>query len=70
MTRTVYLGQFEHENAEAIAERLEHAGIAWYHKEAGRFVQRLFLGEWGVRLYVDADRLADAERIAREVVAD
>lgn len=70
MQRTVYLGQFEHENAEAIAERLEQADITWYHKEAGRFVQKLFLGEWGVRLYVAADRLDDAQRIAAEVVPD
>ncbi|HEX9887836.1 MAG TPA: hypothetical protein VGA69_00035 [Nitriliruptorales bacterium] len=67
MLKTAYLGQFEEDNAEAIAERLEAAGIVWYHKQAGRWTQRLFLGEWGVRLYAEEARLDEARAIAAEV---
>lgn len=67
--RTAYLGQFEEDNAEEIAKRLEAAGIAWFHKSAGRWTQRLFLGEWGVRLYAEESRLEEAQAIAADVTS-
>lgn len=54
--RMTYLGQFERERADRIAGILENAGVAWTYKEAGRLAKFVFIGEWGIRLYVDADR--------------
>lgn len=68
--RTVELGQFTDEHADAIAERLEAAGIVWWFKQAGRWSRVFFIGEWGTRLYVDATRLDDARRLAHEVLDD
>ena len=68
-TSTVYLGQFSWEHANEIAGRLEAAGIVWWHKQAGAVTSVLFAGEWGVRLFVDKERLEDARSIAAEVVA-
>lgn len=65
--RTVELGQFTDEHAEAIAERLEDARIVWFAKSSGRFGRLLFAGDWGVRLFVDQDRLDEARRAAAEV---
>lgn len=65
--RTVYLGQFSHERAEAIAERLEGAGIGWWHKQSGPLTRFLFMGDWGVRLFVDRDRLEDARAVVGQV---
>jgi hypothetical protein len=65
--RTVYLGQFEHDNADRIAGRLERAGIAWSSKEFGRFTRLFFAGDWGVRLFVDAARVEDARRIVERI---
>lgn len=62
---TVYLGQFTHEHAEAIAKALEEAGIVWWQKGAGRLAKVLFAGDWGVRLFVDEARLNEAREIAR-----
>jgi hypothetical protein len=62
---TVYLGQFSEEHAEAIVKGLEEAGITWWHKQAGRFAKFFFIGDWGVRLFVDRSRLEDAREIAR-----
>ncbi|MBI4730223.1 MAG: hypothetical protein HY775_12130 [Acidobacteria bacterium] len=59
---TVYLGQFSWERANAIAGELEAADIAWWHKQGGMFA-RAFLGEWGVRLFVDGARLEEARAI-------
>lgn len=64
---TVYLGQFTDENAEAIAARLEELGIVWWWKRSGMFGRFFFAGEWGVRLFVEEDRLDEAEGIAEEV---
>lgn len=66
--RTVQLGQFTDENADAVAEQLEAAGITWYYKQSGRWGRTLFLGEWGTRLFVDASRLDDARDIVRSVL--
>lgn len=67
--RTVELGQFERDNAMAIADGLGAAGIVWWHKAPGRFTQLLSAADWGVRLFVDADRLEQAREIAAEVLA-
>lgn len=61
---TVYLGQFEHDNAEAIAAALEEAGIVWWHKAHGRLAGMLFAGDWGVRMFVERDRETEARDIA------
>jgi hypothetical protein len=68
--RTVYLGQFEHERAERIAEQLETARIAWAHKQFGRLTRLLFMGDWGVRLFVDSERIAEARAIVEQVSAE
>lgn len=65
---TVYLGQFTWEHSNAIAKELEEAGITWWHKQAGMIVQIISRGDWGVRLYVDKERLAEAQEIARRVL--
>lgn len=66
--RTVQLGQFTDENADKVAEALEGAGIEWWFKQSGRWGRTLFLGEWGTRLFVDAERLDDARELARTVL--
>jgi len=63
--RTVHLGQYTHEHAEAIAGRLEKAGIVWWYKAPGFFSQ---IWERGVRLFVDHERLAEAREIADAVL--
>lgn len=65
--RTVYLGQYERDTADAIAGALEHAGIRWLYKEFGRLTAFFFAGDWGIRLYVDAARVDEARAIARRV---
>lgn len=67
--RTVQLGQFTEEHAHEIAKRLEQAGIVWWHKESGRLSQVLFAGNWGVRIFVDADRLEEAQALASDVTS-
>ncbi|MGZ5352431.1 MAG: hypothetical protein ACXWXQ_02050 [Actinomycetota bacterium] len=64
--RTVHLGQYTHEHAEAIAARLEEAGIVWWYKTPD-FLSRLW--EHGVRLFVDRERLAEARAIADDVLS-
>jgi hypothetical protein len=66
---TVLLGQFTWEHANAIAGKLEQAGITWWHKQSGAIAQVLFRGDWGVRLFVDAERLEEARAIAAEVAS-
>lgn len=68
--RTVQLGQFTEDNAERIAGELERAGIVWWHKSHGRFVQLLSAADWGVRVFVEADRLDEARALAREIVGE
>jgi hypothetical protein len=57
---TTYLGQFDRVTANAVAERLEEAGIVWWYKEPGIIS---VVWEFGVRLFVDRDRLEDARAI-------
>lgn len=64
--RTVHLGQFTHEHAEAIAGELERAGIVWWYKAPG-FLSQVW--EHGVRLFVDRERLEEATAIAERVLA-
>lgn len=65
--KTTYLGQYTDEHAETIAAALEEAAIDWWHKKSGRLVRTLFAGDWGVRLFVDEVKLAEAREIAKKV---
>jgi hypothetical protein len=67
VNRSAYLGQYTDVVANAIAGRLEQAAISWSYKQAGFLTQIFFIGEWGTRLFVDAERLDEARVIAREV---
>lgn len=64
---TVHLGQFDRETANRIAEKLEEAGIVWWYKDPGFFSQ---IWEFGVRLFVDKKRLAEARAIVARVEAE
>ena len=61
---TTYLGQFDRVTANAIAGRLEAAGIVWWYKEPGIIS---VVWEFGVRLFVDERRLDEAKAIVEEV---
>jgi hypothetical protein len=51
-----------------VAEKLEEAGIAWWYKQPG-FFSRIW--EYGaVRLFVDKDRLEEAQEIAQKIAPD
>lgn len=65
--RTVLLGQFSDEQAAVLLARLDAAGIDRWHKGSGSLMRWLDASSWGVRVFVDADRLEDARAIAREV---
>ncbi|MEX0659758.1 MAG: hypothetical protein WD080_11545 [Egibacteraceae bacterium] len=65
-TRTTYLGQFSQERAETITQRLESKGIVSWRKEAGPLTRFLFIGDWGVRLFVDRDRVSEAAAIVED----
>ena len=52
---------------EAIAGRLERAGIAWWYKAPGYLSQ---IWEHGVRLFVDRERLEEARAIAEAVLSE
>jgi hypothetical protein len=62
---TVHLGQYTRETANQIAGELEKAGITWWYKEPGYLSQ---IWEFGVRLFVDRERLGEAKAIAERVV--
>ena len=64
---TTYLGQFDRVTANAIAARLEDAGIVWWYKEPGVVS---VVWEFGVRLFVDRERLDRAKAIVEEVRAE
>jgi hypothetical protein len=61
---TVHLGQYTRETANEIAGELEAAGIVWWYKEPGYISQ---VWEFGVRLFVDRARLAEARSIAERI---
>jgi hypothetical protein len=65
--RTVYLGQFPAWEAERIAAELEAAGIVWWSKEPGPITR---LWEFGVRLFVDRDRLEAARAVVAAAESD
>ena len=69
-TETVYLGQFTHGNADRIVEELERRNIVWWHKQPGRFARFVFAGDWGVRLFVDAERQEEARAVVVEVTGE
>jgi hypothetical protein len=66
-TRTVLLGQFTDEHADELLERLDEAGITSWTKSSGPLARTLFAGDWGVRIFVDADRLDTAKALAAEI---
>lgn len=65
--RTVHLGQFTREHANTIAGELEKAGIVWWYKDPGFFAR---IWEYGVRLFVDAERLDEARAIAARCLSE
>jgi hypothetical protein len=66
--KSVYLGQYTDEVANVIAGELEESNIDWSYKQAGFITKIFFVGEWGTRMFVDSDRLDDAQKIAERVV--
>jgi len=68
--RTTYLGQYTWEDANRIAGRLTAADIVWWEKQSGAIMRVLSSADWGVRLFVDEARVADARAIAESVVGD
>lgn len=67
--RSVYLGQFTDEMANEIAGALSEAGIPWHFKQSGSLGKALFAGDWGTRLFVEADGLERAKQIVEEIKA-
>lgn len=68
--RTVQLGQFTDDNAARVGAALEAAGIRWWQKSSGGLVRLLSAADWGVRVFVEVDRIDDARRLARELLGD
>ncbi|MEX2532661.1 MAG: hypothetical protein WD360_01705 [Nitriliruptoraceae bacterium] len=66
--RFVLLGQYLDPNAAIVAEALETAGIPFYITRAGALTQSLFMGEWGVRIFVGRDTHTAAQALADSVV--
>jgi hypothetical protein len=64
--RTVYLGEYTHEHAEAIVGALEARGIVWWYKQPGMITS---LWEHGVRVFVDRAKVDEARAVADEVLA-
>ncbi len=63
---TIHLGAFTHEHADAIAGKLEEAGISWWYKQPGFISQIWEMGQ--VHLFVDRERLDEAQALARDLV--
>jgi hypothetical protein len=64
---TVYLGRYTWDHANDIAEELERADIVWWYKQPG-FLSQAW--EFGVRLFVDRDRLDQAREISDRIAPD
>ncbi len=64
---SVYLGQYTDEVANAIAGELEAAQIPWSYKQAAGITKIFFAGEWGTRLFVEKERLAEARIIVERI---
>lgn len=65
--RTVHLDQFTDEEVDDVLDALEAAGIAHWVKNTGGLTRFLFAGDWGVRIFVDAERLDEAQEIVERV---
>ncbi len=65
---TVYLGNYAWATANEIAGELEERGIYWWAKNPGTLT-RVFLAEFGVRLFVDRDFLEEAREIATRLAS-
>ncbi len=63
----MHLGQFTWEHANEIAGELERAGIVWWYKQPG-FLSSVW--EHGVRLFVDRERLEEAQAIVARVLGE
>lgn len=63
--RTVYLGQFLPDHAEAIATELDARDIVWWSKEPNGFTRIWDRG--GVHLFVDRTKVDEARSIAAGV---
>lgn len=70
MAGTTYIGQFTDENADRIVDAFDEADIRWHAKSSGAFVRVIFAADWGVRLFVEDARLADAREIAADIAPD
>lgn len=68
--RTVYLGQFTDENADLITDALDEQGIGWSAKSSGSLARFVFAADWGVRLFVDADRTDEAWDLVGGIAPD
>lgn len=62
------LGQYLDENAQVVVEALTAAQIPHYTTRASAITQTLFMGEWGVRVFVRQSDKDRAATIARGVV--
>jgi hypothetical protein len=67
--RTTYLGNYAWATANDIAGALEDADIMWWCKNPGTLTRVLF-AEFGVRMFVDRERLDEAREIARRIVSE
>ena len=65
--RTVHLGQFTPEHVAQIGDELEARGIAWWTKEPGG-INRIW--QLGVEVFVDRERLEEAEGVAAAISDD
>ena len=68
--RTVHLGQFTDDHADTIVAGLDEAGIVHWSKRTGRLTRVISAGDWGVRLFVDEERLDEAREVVRRLVGD
>ncbi len=62
---TVHLGRYTREHANDIAAQLEERDIVWWYKDPG-YLSALW--EKGVRLFVDRERLTEAQEIAATIL--
>ena len=65
--RTVHLGQFTAEHADRIAAAFDEHGIVWWSKEPGGLSR---FWQLGIELFVDRERLAEAQALAQAIVGD
>jgi hypothetical protein len=68
--RTVHLIQVVDENVDAVVAALDEAGITHWEKRSGPFTRFFFAGDWGVRIFVDAERADEARKIVDRVLEE